>query len=288
MPLSATLTRSSGIVGRQAAERVVVDLEGLEVAGVDADQLGAQRDRPLGLGLVVHLDQRRSAPARGPSSCSRRRESSSSAATISSARSAPAARASTQLVAGDDEVLAQHRDVDRGADRAEVVEAAAEAALLGEHADRGGPAGGVRRGEHGGVGDVGEVALAGAASLDLGDHARARGRAGAASGREAGRRQPVQLAGRRAGSGTPARRGRRARRRRSRRARTCAGLRLQDGEAATSVFHACGTHRTTPRGPDRRQGASQAPTGRLRSTVKTTAATPRATRKPPAARAGFG
>ena len=39
------------------------------------------------------------------------------------------------LVAGDDEVLAQHRDVDGGPDGVEVVEAAAEPALLGEHGD---------------------------------------------------------------------------------------------------------------------------------------------------------
>ena len=49
------------------------------------------------------------------------------------------------LVAGDHEVLAQHRDVDRGAHGVEVVEAAAEAALLGEHADHAGAAGRVVR-----------------------------------------------------------------------------------------------------------------------------------------------
>ena len=43
--------------------------------------------------------------------------------------------------------------VDRGADRAQVVEAAAEAALLGEHADRGGAAGLVVGGQRGRVGD---------------------------------------------------------------------------------------------------------------------------------------
>ena len=40
------------------------------------------------------------------------------------------------LVRADDEVLAQHRDVDGGAHRVEVVERAAEPAPLGEHADR--------------------------------------------------------------------------------------------------------------------------------------------------------
>ena len=57
MPDSATSTRSAGTSGASRAERVGVDLERLEVAGVDADQLGAERDRALGLGLVVDLDQ---------------------------------------------------------------------------------------------------------------------------------------------------------------------------------------------------------------------------------------
>ncbi len=83
-----------------------------------------------------------------------------------------------ELVGGDDEVLAQHGYVDRGAHRAEVLEAAAEAPLLGEHADRGGPAGGVVGGQRGRVGDRGERALAGAGPLDLGDHADAGGAEG--------------------------------------------------------------------------------------------------------------
>ncbi len=46
-----------GDEGREPAEGVVVDREGLEVAGVDADELGAEGDRALGLGLVVDLDE---------------------------------------------------------------------------------------------------------------------------------------------------------------------------------------------------------------------------------------
>ena len=61
-----------------------------------------------------------------------------------------------------------------GADRAQVVEAATEAALLRQDRDRGCPSSLVGGGQHGRVGDVGEVALAGAAALDLGDHAGAR------------------------------------------------------------------------------------------------------------------
>ncbi len=173
MPDSATFTRSSGIEGRQPAEGVLVDLEGLEVAGVDADQLGAERDGALGLGLVVHLDQHRQAELAGQ--------------VVQAAQPVVVEGGHDEqhqvgaggpglehLVGLDHEVLAQQRGVDGGAHGAQVVEAAAEAALLGEHADRGGPAGGVLAREGGRVGDLGQVALARAAPLHLGDHARAR------------------------------------------------------------------------------------------------------------------
>ena len=62
---------------------------------------------------------------------------------------------------------------DRGADGAQVGEAATEAALLGEHADRGRATALVGGGQLGRVGDVGQRALARAAALDLGDHAGA-------------------------------------------------------------------------------------------------------------------
>ena len=58
-----------------------------------------------------------------------------------------------QLVRADDEVLAQHRDVHGRAHGGEVGQRAAEPALLGEHADHARAAGGVGRGERGGVGD---------------------------------------------------------------------------------------------------------------------------------------
>ncbi len=63
---------------------------------------------------------------------------------------------------------------DRCAHRVEVVEAAAEAALLGQHADGGRAPALVRRGQGSRVGDAREVALAGAAALHLGDHRGAR------------------------------------------------------------------------------------------------------------------
>ena len=65
MPLSATRDHVVGQQRRQPAEGVGVDLEGLQVAGVDADQPRAERERALGLGLVVHLDQRGQAELAG-------------------------------------------------------------------------------------------------------------------------------------------------------------------------------------------------------------------------------
>ena len=181
--------------GRQLGERGLVDVEGLEVAGVDADQLGAQRDRTLGLGLVVHLDQHGQAELAGlvvqPAQVVVGQRRDDEQHEVGAGRAAL-----EELVALDDEVLAQQRGLDRGADRPQVVEAAAEPALLGQHADRGGPARGVRRGERGGVGDVGEVALARAAPLDLGDHADPRRRGRRASGRGREVRRPGRPAGR--------------------------------------------------------------------------------------------
>ena len=94
----------------------------------------------------------------------------SRAATISSARSAPCARASHSWYDGDDEVLAQHRDVDLGPDGLQVGERAAEAALLGQDGDHGRTARLVVGGQAGRVGDRGERALGRAGPLDLADH----------------------------------------------------------------------------------------------------------------------
>ena len=99
-----------------------------------------------------------------------------------------------ELVARDDEVLAQDRDVDRAAHGVEVVEAAAEAAPLGEHADDGGAAGLVVGGERGRVGDGGERALGRAGPLDLGDDRDAvAARAPASALRQSGRRSARSL-----------------------------------------------------------------------------------------------
>ena len=68
-----------------------------------------------------------------------------------------AVRASlVHLVARDDEVLAQHRHLDRRTDRDQVIEAAAEPSALGEHRHAPSAAGRVLAGQFGRVGDLGQ------------------------------------------------------------------------------------------------------------------------------------
>src|SRR6185503_1871066 len=52
------LQHPAGQARRDPLEHAAVDLERPEVARVDADHLGPGLQRPVGLGLVVHLDQR--------------------------------------------------------------------------------------------------------------------------------------------------------------------------------------------------------------------------------------
>jgi hypothetical protein len=99
------------------------------------------------------------------------------------------------LIAGDDEVLAQHRHLDRRAHRREILERAAEPPALGEHADAPRAPARVLAREVGGVGDLGELTLRRRRALDLGDH----GDAGATQRRVGVQRgwgrggQPLQL-----------------------------------------------------------------------------------------------
>ena len=74
-----------------------------------------------------------------------------------------------ELVGADHEVLAQHRHLHRVPDRGQVLQAAAEPARLGQHADHARAAGLVVHGQRGRVGDRGQRALGRAGPLDLGD-----------------------------------------------------------------------------------------------------------------------
>src|SRR5699024_4262542 len=96
--------------------------------------------------------------------------------------------------------------VHAGADGVEVREGAAEAALLGEDADRGGAGGRVGGGELGRLGDLGEGALGGAGALDLGDQAHgAAVTAQAGGGVEGGGRGAGAAIDLRLGDGVPSR-----------------------------------------------------------------------------------
>ena len=162
---------------------------------------------------------RASSPQRRHSSSSSAKAVSESAATISRTAAAPASAASQIWQAIDDEILAQHRQVDRRGDGAQILERAAEARGLGEHRDRVGAGLFVGARLRHRVQMGGDLALARRAPLDLGDEgegsqrpagAAARRRRGerldeaaaGAAGRGAGeRRLPARLGGAPAGAG---------------------------------------------------------------------------------------
>ena len=139
------LDHSRGQPGRDPLEGRAVDLQRGQVAGVDPDHRGAGGQRPVGLGLGVHLDERRHAERLGPLEQAGQRvllqRGDDEQHDVGTVRAGL-----VHLVAGDDEVLAQHGDVDGGPDGGQVGLRAAEAAPLGEHADHPRAAGGVLRG----------------------------------------------------------------------------------------------------------------------------------------------
>ena len=94
IPDSATTIRSAGIDGAQPDRQLAIDRERPQVAVVDADDLGAGRDRARDLVRVVRLDQRVQPARRARRPAASASVASSSAATISRIASAPAARAS--------------------------------------------------------------------------------------------------------------------------------------------------------------------------------------------------
>ena len=93
MPLSPTSSRSAGHQRREPLGGLERRLEGPQVAVVDADQPRAKLQRPLHLGLVMHLDQHVHAELEG-GLLERLRLASSTLAMMIRMQSAPQARAS--------------------------------------------------------------------------------------------------------------------------------------------------------------------------------------------------
>ena len=121
-----------------------------------------------------------------------------------------------ELVRVDDEVLAQDRNRHRGAHRTQILERAAEEALVGEHRDRGGAGGRVAARDRDRIVRLAQHALRGRAALALGDDRRTRARAARPRSRAAARRTARSGAAPRPAAARARRRPRRARARRSR------------------------------------------------------------------------
>ena len=83
----------------------------------------------------MHLDEGRQFRAQSPRRAAPTARSSDSAATISSTASAPAARASSNLILVDDEVLAEKRQATASPDRRQVREVTVEERRLGQDRD---------------------------------------------------------------------------------------------------------------------------------------------------------
>ena len=139
---------------------LVIDLKGLEVAHVDAHDLGADALGDLNLFGGVGLDEGVHAERLG--------EFQELAQGLlvegrdDEQHQVGAVRAGLpNLVLVDGEVLTQHGDVHRGAHSVKVCEGALEAALFGEHGDCCGATRLVVCGERGGVRNLAEGALGG-------------------------------------------------------------------------------------------------------------------------------
>ena len=153
----------------QPGEDRAVHLQRGQVAGVDAEHRGPGLQRPVQLLVGVHLDQRHQADRLGPLD-QRDQRVLAQRGDDQQHQVGPVGAGLPELIGADHEVLAQDRALDRVPDRGQVLQAAAEAARLGQHADHPGAAGLVVSGQGRRVGDRGQRALGRAGPLDLGDH----------------------------------------------------------------------------------------------------------------------
>jgi len=166
------LDDAAGQAGRDPLEHRSVDLQGTQVTGVDPDHLRAGLQRAVGLFLVVHLDQGGHAQRLDP--LQQAHQDVLLECGDDQQNQVGAVRTGlVDLIAGDHEVLTQHRHGDRGTDGRQVVQRTAEPAPLGQHADRTGPTGRVVDREVSRIGDLGQPALGRRRTLHLGDHGHA-------------------------------------------------------------------------------------------------------------------
>ena len=142
MPLSATLTTPAGIFSAEPQRSFERDLERVQIAIVDADDLRAGSERGVELLVIVNLHQRGHAVARGEfpkiahlRTFQDRRDQQNRVGAVRGGFD------HVQFV--DGEILAQNRDRDRGARRFEIRQTALEKFLVGQDAQRGGAAGGI-------------------------------------------------------------------------------------------------------------------------------------------------
>ena len=168
MPLSETRCvprrHADGEIDRGLERR----FEGPQVAVVDADELGVERQRAVQLDLVVHLDQRVHPPFGGGVEQVARGVVADRGEDDQDAVGAPGAGLG-DLVGLEHEVLAQHRQLRRGAGLDQVVRRALEARAVGEHRQAGGAAQLIGAGDLGRVEVGADQALGRAGLLDLGD-----------------------------------------------------------------------------------------------------------------------
>jgi hypothetical protein len=158
---------------RDPLEHRPVHLQRPQIPGVDADHLGTGVQGPVGLFLVVHLDERGHAqrldPLQQPDQHVLLERGHNEQHQVGTVRPCL-----MHLVRRDDEVLAQHRHTDRGSHGRQILQRPAEPPALGEHADAARAAGRVLTGQFRRVRNVGQRALRRRRPLDLGDDGHAR------------------------------------------------------------------------------------------------------------------
>ena len=125
----------------QPAGTVRIDVERPQVAVVDADQAGVGVERESQLALVVRLHERLEPERQRPLDELAQAACPGAAPRAAAPRPRRRARSSVELARVDDELLGEDRDRHRRADRAQVVDRAAEPVRLAQDRDGGGAAG---------------------------------------------------------------------------------------------------------------------------------------------------